>query len=157
MLPVRVEGRALQVAVLGDRDDHVLVGDQVLDRDLPNLLADLGAPVGTELLRQRPQLVDDQFVQHILGTENLEIARDLLLEFLQLVQNLLPLHAGESLELEFDDRLRLPLGEVEGQERGVSIRAQEPAVVDLDLAHQSQLGVLRTLRGANQGDDLVNA
>ena len=35
------------------------------------------------------------------------------LDFGQLVEDLLPLHAGQALELQFDDRLGLPLGEIE--------------------------------------------
>ena len=50
LLAVGRQRQRLDVAGLGDRDHHLLVGDQVLDVDLVLGVADLGAPLVAEAL-----------------------------------------------------------------------------------------------------------
>ena len=45
LLAIRGQRQRLDVARVRDRDDHLLVGDQVLDVDLALGVHDLGAPV----------------------------------------------------------------------------------------------------------------
>ena len=54
--PVEVGLGPLGVAAAGDRDDDVLLGDQVLDRHVAVVGDDLGAPVVAELLDDLGQL-----------------------------------------------------------------------------------------------------
>ena len=55
--PVGVGAGALGVAAAGDRDDEVLVGDQVLHREVAVGRDDLGTPVVAVLLDDLGQLV----------------------------------------------------------------------------------------------------
>ena len=50
LLLVRRDRRALDVAGVRDGDDHLLVGDQVLDRELAFVARDLGAALVAVLL-----------------------------------------------------------------------------------------------------------
>ena len=50
--------------------------------------------------------------QNLFGTENFEVFADAPLNIGQFVGDLLLLHAGEALQLEFDDGLRLPLAQL---------------------------------------------
>ena len=52
LLAVRRDRGALDVAGVGDGDDHVLFGDQVLDRELAFVARDLGAALVAVLLRR---------------------------------------------------------------------------------------------------------
>ena len=58
------------------------------------------------------QFLDDDAAQHLLGAQNFEILGDLPLDVGEFVEDLLLLHAGQALQLQFDDGLRLPLGEI---------------------------------------------
>ena len=51
--------------------------------------------------------------QHLVGAQDLEVLGDAALDLGQFVQDLLLLHAGQALQLQFDDRLRLLLAELE--------------------------------------------
>ena len=157
LLPVGIEGGPLEVAVLRHRYDHVLVGDQILDRNLSHLLSDLGAALRAEFLLEIAEFPDDQLVQDLLRAQDLEVPGDLRLDFLQFIEDLLPLHARQALELEFDDRLGLAFREIERQRIRFDAGTQEAGVVDLDFAGQAALGLLGRRRGANQGDDFIDA
>ena len=52
--------------------------------------------------------------QHLVGAQDLQVLGDAALDLGQFVQDLLLLHPGEALQLQFDDRLRLLLAELEG-------------------------------------------
>ena len=157
LLAVGIQGGALEVTVLGHRHHHALVRYQVLDRDLAHFLTDLGAARAPELLLQIPQLVNDELVEDRFRAKDLFVPGDLLLQFVELVENLLALHARQALELQFDDGLRLARREVEWAKRCRGVFTQESTVVDFDFARQSQLGILGRRRCPDQGDDLVDA
>ena len=59
LLAVGVERQRLDVAGAGDRDHHLLVGDQVLDVDLALGVDDLGAALVAEALADLEQLLLD--------------------------------------------------------------------------------------------------
>ena len=69
---------ALDVAAVGDGDDHVLALDQVLDVLLELVVEDLGAPRRGELLLDLEQLLAHQREQLVAIAQQLEIALDLL-------------------------------------------------------------------------------
>src|SRR5207249_8653702 len=59
LAPVRLDVRPLDVPGARDRDDHLLVGQEVLDRQLGRLGEDLGAPGVAELLLELEELLPD--------------------------------------------------------------------------------------------------
>ena len=74
--------------------------------------------------------------QHFLGAQHFQVFRDLPLDLGQFVGDLLLLHAGEALQLQLDDGLRLPLGE-------------------LKRGDQRFARLARRARRADQPDDLI--
>ena len=64
------------------------------------------------ILLDFPQFLDDEIAQDFFGAENFQIFADAPLNIGQLVGDLLPLHAGQALQLQFDDCLRLLFGKL---------------------------------------------
>ena len=58
------------------------------------------------------QLLDDGFAHQLLGTQHFQVPGDAALDLGQLVEDLLALHAGQALQLQLDDGLRLFFGEL---------------------------------------------
>src|SRR5215217_5738693 len=114
LLAERVDGDALEVAAVGDGDNHLLLGDEVLDLEVHALLGRDRRPalVGVG----RPDLA--QLLLHyavnlrLVGQHAFEVL-DLLLQVLVLALHLLALHRGETLQPEVEDGLGLTLGELE--------------------------------------------
>src|SRR5215212_7103013 len=114
LLAERVDGDALQVTPVGDRDYHLLLGyevlylevDALLGRDRRPAIVRVGRPDLAELL------LDDPVDLGLVGQDALEIL-DLLAQVLVLLLNLLALHSGEPLQPQVEDGLRLALGEPE--------------------------------------------
>ena len=105
---------------MGDGDDHLLLGDEVLGGVVGRLALDLGAPlVGEELALTSCSLLDDQLHEDLLGGEDLLQPDDELLHLGELVEDLLALEAGEALELHLEDRLRLS-SEAEPRDQAVA-------------------------------------
>ena len=74
---VLVGAGALGVAAAGDRDDEVLVGDQVLHREVAVGGDDLGTPVVAVLLDDLGELVgDDLPLPRLAGQDVLEVGDD---------------------------------------------------------------------------------
>ena len=111
---VGVYAGALQVAAARYCDCDVLHAHQVLELDLAGVLDDLGAAVVAETLLDFLELLHDQRAQNSIGPQQFQVLRDTALDIRQLVQDLLLLHPGEALQLQFDDRLCLLLAELEG-------------------------------------------
>ena len=78
-----------------------------------------------------------------------------LLDVGQLVDDLLLLHAGEALELQFDDGLGLALGEARAAGVGVDHLRVGGGFGGRDEIHQRFAGFARGLGGADQGDHCV--
>ena len=76
-----------------------------------------GAALVAEVLLDFLQLLDDHAAQHLLRAQDLQVLGDASLDLGQLVEDLLLLHAGEALQLQLDDGLRLPLGELEARDQ----------------------------------------
>ena len=80
----------------------------------PLALDDLGAALVAVLRRCTAlQLVDDDLHQQPLAREDRAQPLDRLQQLGQLVEDLLPLEAGQPLELHVEDRLRLDLRQAE--------------------------------------------
>ena len=95
-----VEGHRvpLDVALVGDRDHHVLFDDQILDRDRRGLGDELGTPrigiFGPEL----PQLLRDDLPDLPLIGEDCPVALDRLLGLRVLFHDLVALEARQTLQ-----------------------------------------------------------
>ena len=160
---VVAERGPLDVSRLGHRDHDVLDGDQLLDGEIARVLDDLGAPVVAMFPGRRLRLVPDDPV-HPLGTLQ-EIAEivDLLAEFRHLGFDPLPLHLGQALEAEVQNRLGLRFGKafpvrlrpsVAGPGQEFAVRAE---TARLEFAHQPRPGARRILRAPDPLDDFVEA
>ena len=115
LLAVGRDRQALDVARARDRDDHVLLGDQVLELELLLGGDDLGAAVVAARvdLLDLEQLLADQAVDPRLVREDRPQLRDPLLQIGVLVLDPLPLEPGEPGEAQVEDRLGLDLRELE--------------------------------------------
>ena len=104
----------LDVAAPGDRDDDVLVGDEVLVGHLAaGVVGDAGPALAGVLLLQLGQLVlDDAEDAGRVGQDVLELG-DELDDREVLVLDLLALEGGQAGEPHVEDRLGLQLGQVE--------------------------------------------
>ncbi len=115
LLAIRRDRETLHVARARDRDDHVLLGDQILELELLLGGDDLGAALvalAVDRLDLEQLLADQAVDARLVGEDGAEL-RDPLLEVGELVLDPLPLEAGQPLEPEVEDRLRLDLGELE--------------------------------------------
>ena len=134
---VRRDRLTLDVAAAGDRDDDVLVGDEVLVGHLAaGVVGDAGPALAGVLLLQLGQLVlDDREDAGRVGEDVLELG-DLLDDREVLVLDLLALEGGQAGQSHVEDRL------------GLEVRQLEPR-------HQVRLGLLDVGRLADRLDDLV--
>src|SRR6185503_7599743 len=133
---VRRDRGPLDVAGVADRDRHVLFGDQVLDVQVARRVDDLAAALVAVALPHVLELPDDDLHQQTLAGEDGAQPFNRLEQLGELVENLLPLQAGQALQLHVQDGLGLDRGEVE-------------------LRDQAVPRLRRTLRSANQRDDGV--
>src|SRR5689334_5186665 len=128
------DGGALDVAGVADGDRHVFLGDQILDAELALFGKNLGAARVAVLLLNLPQLVDDDLHHKAIAREDREQPFDQLQQLGVLVENLLPLEAGQPLQLHVEDRLRLNRRQAELRDQAIARLAW-------------------ILRGADQRDD----
>ena len=133
------ERHALHVVAARQRDDDVLVGDELLCRQLPRgVVHDLGAPVVTIFGGKLVEVgFDEEEDLSRVGEDRLEL-RDELDGVAILVVELLPFEARQPSQLHLEDRLGLRLGEAEL------------------LAHPGDEHQLLTLVRADHLDDLVD-
>jgi hypothetical protein len=119
LLPVAPEGHALDVAGVGEDDDLLLLGDEVLDVELLGLGDDdLGAPRVAVLLLHLEAVLADDVEQDGLVAEDGLVAGDLLAEALEVVADLVLLEAGQALQSHLEDGLGLDGGEGEPLDKG---------------------------------------
>ena len=133
---VLIRARALGVAARGDRDDHLFLGDEVLDRDVAVKRADLGAAVVAVLAHDLGELVaDDGALATLVGEDSLQVL-DLGHERGVIVGDLLALERGEAAQLQVEDRGGLHL-------------------VNVEQLHEPHASRVCVGRAANERDDLV--
>jgi len=136
--PVGVEGHALDVAGMRKGDHHLLVGDQVLDVEVPSHEGlDLRPAVIAETSLDVQQLGADHAVQLLpAGQQALEVLDGGQQDSLLLLE-LLALQAGQALQPHVEDGLGLDLGESEA-------------------LHQPGPSAVGIAGGPDQGNDLVD-
>ena len=123
----------LDVAGARDRDDHVLLGDQLLEVDLALGRQDLGAAVVAELLAHLLELLaDDGHQPGLVGQDAAQLG-DALHQVGVLALDALALEAGQRAQAHVEDGLGLDLGQRE-------------------LAHQLGPGRVDVVGGADEGD-----
>ncbi len=113
LLAVGGDGQALHVSRAGDRDDHVLLGDEVLDIEVPALGREGGLALGGELLPDFSELVLDDLQDESHVGEEFVVPDDLLAQFGELSLDLRALEAGEPAETHLEDGVGLDDGEPE--------------------------------------------
>ena len=140
---------ALDVAAAGDRDDDVLVGDEVLVGHLAaGVVGDPRPPLAGVLLLQLGELVlDDLADPGRVGEDVLELG-DELDDREVLVLDLLALEGGQAGEPHVEDGLGLELGQVEPASSGCCGRPRRPADSRMVLMTASRLSraILRPSR-----------
>ncbi len=133
---IRRDRQALDVALVGDGDDHLLLGDEVLQVDVAFAGHDLRAPLVGVALADLQQLGSDQRIDAALVAQDRAQLGDAGLQLVVLGLDLAGLELREPLQAQVQDGARLDLGEVEP-------------------AHQPGAGLLRIGRTADQRDDLI--
>ncbi len=133
--------RALDVAVAGDGDDHILLGDEVLDGEITEIGDDLGPAVVAILGPDLLEFLDDDVGDHRFGTENRLEMGDGLFEFGVLIDDLVPLQAREPLQTHLENCLGLTFGETEALHETVLRRHRIGGCADqLDDLHRGCRG-----------------
>ncbi len=125
LLAIDGDGRALEVAGIGDGDGDLLVGDEVFELELGGLVDDLGAALVAVILADGLELLDDDRAQLLLGGEDGLVLGDVVADFGQLVEQLVDGELGEAVELQFEDGVDLAVAEVErGADEGSRSRCR---------------------------------
>ena len=135
LLAVGGQRQRLDVAALGDRDHHLLVGDQVLHVELA-LMGDLGPPLVAVGVGDLLELVLDEAHHPAFVSEDLAQLLDALDDVLVLGADLVALQRGQLAQPHLHDGVGLHLAE-------------------LELVHQRLPGGVAVARGADRLDDLV--
>ena len=161
--PVGRQRHALDVAEMGDGDDHVLALDQVLVLHLPFLVDDDGAARRREFLPHLQHLGLDDRLDARARTQNVEIVGDLDGELVELRLDLVAAERGEALQTQVEDRPRLLGGEAIGAVGGNAVaRVVDQLEQRLHVArrpvarHQRFARLVGVLRGADQADHFVD-
>ena len=158
---VRADGRSLDEPLVGDGDDAPLVGDEVLDGDLPLLGNELGETGAGMLVPDGLQLGLDDREDALLSGKDVEEVLDGLQEFLILVVELVTLEPGQLVETQFKDGVGLRLAEaVLSLVVETGLMAQEDAeLLDFLLAEaqrqQAGTGLVAVLRIADDLDEVI--
>ena len=103
-----------------DRDDHLLVGDQVLDVDVVLGVGDLRAPLVAVAVADLEQLLLDQAHHPLLVAEDLAQLLDALDHVGVLGLDLVGLERGEALQAQVEDRLGLDARQLEALHQAVA-------------------------------------
>ena len=134
---VRRDGQSLDVSAARDRDNHLLLGDEVLKVDLALARDDFRTSFVGEPFPKCEDLLPDDGHDPGFVTENGPQARDLHLELLMLVADGVAFELGEPLQAQVEDRARLHLGQREA-------------------GHQAAARLVGVGGGPDQSDDLVD-
>ena len=109
---------ALGVTATRDRDDDVLLGDEVLHGHLALGRDDLRPPLVAELVDQGGELVGDDLPLALLAREDRLELGDLRLDLSEGVDDALALERSQPAKLHVEDRRRLDLVDVEQRDQG---------------------------------------
>ena len=110
--PILVERLRLHVAAVRQRDHHVRRRDQVLERQIDALRDDLRAACVAELVADRGELVVDDRRDARRLRQDVDQVDDLGHHVAVFAEDLVLFEAGQPLQPQFEDRLRLRVGEL---------------------------------------------
>ena len=120
LLAVGRERQRLDVAGVRDRDDHLLVGDQVLDVEVVLGRRDDRAPLVAVALRDLEQLLLDQAEDLLLVAEQLAQLADPLDLVGVLALDRVGLERGQLLQPQLEDRLGLDVAQAEALDQAAA-------------------------------------
>ena len=120
-------GSAFHISAVGKRDDHRVIGDEILDGDFAGLGKDRAFARGGMFVADRAKLVLDDGKHADLAGEDVEQVLDVDEHAIVLRLHLVALHAGELVEAQFEDRVDLALGEHIAVALDGGLRADEDA------------------------------
>ena len=124
LLAVDGDGRALEVAGVGDGDGDLLVGDEVFELELGGLVDDGGAAGVAVLVADLGELLDDDAAELGRGGEDGLVLGDVVADFGEFLEELVDGELGEAVELQFEDGVDLLVAEDQragGRERHVDV------------------------------------
>ena len=134
---VQLGGLALDIAEVGQGNDALLLGDQILNIHLPADLLDLCPAIVAEPFPDLADLLPDDGQHPLLVPKDCLEILDLQLQSGQLIQDLLALHAGQ-------------LAQLHGY-NGIGL-----GIVNAEPLHQPQLGLRPILGGTDDGNHFVH-
>ena len=137
LLSINRKRSSFDVAAMCDGDDGVFLGNQILEPDLGRFLSNLSPPCIAVFLLNVAEFFNNHFAQFRITREDFFQFGDLFPNLFELIFNFLPLQCGQPLELHFENRFRLDLGEFK-------------------FCQQALARFRRCLGGTDQFDDLVN-
>ena len=132
LLAVGGDGRALEVAGVGDGDGDLLVGDEVFEGELGGLVEDGGAAGVAVLVADVGELFDDDAAQSFSLAENCFVLGDVVADGAELVEELVDGELGEAVELELQDGVDLAVAEDERAGGGVGELRGDGAAGEVD-------------------------
>ena len=105
------DGRAFDVAGVGDGDGNVFVGDEIFDAEFDTGIDDDGSTSVGVHAADLGQFIDDHLTQNAFVLENILELGDVFDDLGVFVEDLLPLKRRQTTQLQIEDRLCLYLGE----------------------------------------------
>ena len=135
---VGVQRGALDITLVGQREDAGLLGDQVLDVDLTGNSLDGGAALVAVLVGQGGQVGFDDVLHVLVVGKDVLIIGDGSAQFTQFLLDLEDLQTSQTAQLQLDDGIRLQF-------------------VKAEVIHHSLTGLGKAaLAGADGSDDLID-
>ncbi len=107
LLAIDGDGRALEVALVGDGDGDLLVGDEVFELKLGGLVDDLGAALVAVLVANLFEFLDDDVAQLLVAGEDRLVLGDLVADLAELLEDFVDGELREAIELQLEDGVDL--------------------------------------------------
>ena len=102
---------ALDVATMAESDDHAVIGNEILNRDLSFIRKNRAAARCRVLFFDLKEFIFDNRKHALLTSEDIEKVRNLFKDRVILSLDLIPLHRSELIEAELEDGIYLTIRE----------------------------------------------
>ena len=144
LLAIGSDRETLDVACLRNRDDHLLVGDQIFDVQLFCLVGNTRFARRTELLLDLQHFLFDDFVHQAFVREDATVIVDALAQLSQLFFDLFAFQAREATQAHLKNGLCLLLGERKGAHQAIGclfVRSRRTDDVDdlVDMVERNDI------------------
>ena len=152
--------RALNIAAMRERDDHRVIGDEVLHGDLANFGDDVALPWSGEAVFDDAQLVLDDGEHSFLTGENVHEVQNIGKHGVVFCFYLVALHTCELVEAEFEDGIHLTLAEEIGVSGNRRLRTDQDAKRfgsggGETVSGKTLAGFIAVFRGADDLDKII--